>query len=233
MKETYWGYWLIILGILILGVMLLVNSTSTSSTQDYYTIKEVTQASMIDAIDFAYYRLWGDVKMSEQKFVENFLRRFADNTTLSNTYEVSFYDLYEVPPKVSVKIASKTGTYNVAFDPTSFDVVSTIDAILEVGVPTNNNTTKKKLACPLFINASFSSDLKYAMKNNDYSKFGSGASKAKQIASKWQELGTDSGDNLKKAFNELYKDVENLNGNALYTTHPELKVWKNKGYITI
>ena len=74
MKETYWGYWLIILGILILGVMLLVNSTSTSSTQDYYTIKEVTQASMIDAVDFAYYRLWGDVRMDSRKFVEKYFR---------------------------------------------------------------------------------------------------------------------------------------------------------------
>ena len=218
MKETYWGYWLIILGILILGVMLLVNSTSTSSTQDYYTIKEVTQASMVDAIDFAYYRLWGDVKMSEQKFVENFLRRFADNTTLSNTYEVSFYDLYEVPPKVSVKIASKTGTYNVAFDPTSFDVVSTIDAILEVGVPSEGATKKKVTSCPLFINAKFSSDLDYVMKGiKSWSVFGSGSAKARQIANRWTELGKDSGDNLKKAFNEVYNDAGSLKGNELYT----------------
>src|SRR5574344_1907197 len=104
MKESYWGYWLIILGVLIIGIMMLVNSTTTNNTQDYYSLKEATQASMIDSLDFAYYRLYGDIKMSEQKFVENFIRRIADNTNLSNEYNVEFYDLYEVPPKVSVKL---------------------------------------------------------------------------------------------------------------------------------
>lgn len=134
MKESYWGYWIIILGIFIIGVMLLVNSTTTNSTQDYYAIKEVTQAAMVDAVDFAYYRLYGNVKMSEQKFVENFLRRFAENSNLSNTYKVEFFDLYEVPPKVSVRVSTNTGDYNVGHEVTSFDVVNTLDAILEWGV---------------------------------------------------------------------------------------------------
>ena len=55
MKESYWGYWLILLGVLIMGIMMLVNSTTTNNTQDYYTLKEVTQASMIDSLDFSYY----------------------------------------------------------------------------------------------------------------------------------------------------------------------------------
>ena len=99
MRESYWGYWLVILGVFVIGVMLLVNNISTNNTQDYYNIKEVTQASMVDAIDFSYYRLYGSLKMSEQKFVENFVRRFAENVNTSNVYDVSFYDLFEVPPK--------------------------------------------------------------------------------------------------------------------------------------
>ena len=41
------------------------------NTQDYYNIKEVTQASMIDAVDFSYYRLYGNVKMSVSFFLKD------------------------------------------------------------------------------------------------------------------------------------------------------------------
>ena len=59
MKESYWGYGLILLGILVIGVMLLVNSSTTGTTQDYYMLKEVTQASMIDAVDYSWrYLRW-------------------------------------------------------------------------------------------------------------------------------------------------------------------------------
>ena len=226
MKETYWGYWLIILGILIIGVMLLVNSTSTNSTQDYYTLKEVTQASMIDAVDFAYYRLYGNIKMSEQKFVENFLRRFADNTNLSNTYNVDFYDLYEVPPKVSVKISTKTGSYNVANDPTAFDITNTIDAILEFGVPNDADTGEiTKMLCPLYINPTFGAALKDGRVTNG---------KAAQILSKWKELDpeTTSDVALKKAFLSVYSNLETTRGDVLYSTYPEMRHWVKDGYIT-
>ena len=83
MKESYWGYGLILLGILVIGVMLLVNSSTTGTTQDYYMLKEVTQASMIDAVDYSYYRLYGDIRISKQKFIENFIRRFSANASKS------------------------------------------------------------------------------------------------------------------------------------------------------
>ena len=54
MKETYWGYWLVLLGIFVIGVMFLVNNISTTNTNDYYNLKEVTQAAMIDAVDYSY-----------------------------------------------------------------------------------------------------------------------------------------------------------------------------------
>ena len=50
MKESYWGYWLILLGIFVIVIMMLINSVTTTTTQDYYLIKEVTQASMVDAV---------------------------------------------------------------------------------------------------------------------------------------------------------------------------------------
>ena len=53
MKEVYWGYWLILLGVLITIIMMLISNVTSSNTQDYYLIKEVTEAAMFDAVDLA------------------------------------------------------------------------------------------------------------------------------------------------------------------------------------
>ena len=131
MRESYWGYWIILLGVFVIVIMMLVSNLTTTNTQDYYLIKEVTEASMVDAVDFAYYRQSGELKINREKFVESFLRRFAENVAL-NTYKVDFYGIYEAPPKVSVRVTTQTSTYTVAADPTSFDIVNEIDAILEL-----------------------------------------------------------------------------------------------------
>ena len=108
MKESYWGYWLILLGVFVIIVMLIIQNVTSSNTQDYYLVKEITEASMIDAVDYGYYRKYGEVRIIKEKFIENFLRRFAESANLSSTYEVSFYDIYEAPPKVSVKVSSSS-----------------------------------------------------------------------------------------------------------------------------
>lgn len=38
MKESYWGYWLVLLGIFIVVVMMLANDATTTNTQDYYQL---------------------------------------------------------------------------------------------------------------------------------------------------------------------------------------------------
>ncbi len=130
MKESYWGYWLIVLGIFVIIIMMLISNLTNTNTQDYYLIKEVSQAAMVDSVDLAYYRQTGDLKINREKFVENFMRRFAENVKI-NTYQIDFYDLYEAPPKTSVKVTTKSGSYNVVGDAASFDITNKIDAILE------------------------------------------------------------------------------------------------------
>ena len=93
MQESYWGYWMILLGIFVIVVMMLIQSVTSGNTQDYLMMKEVTQASMVDAVDFAYYRMYGEVKINKEKFVENFIRRFSENVNISTNYNVAFYDL--------------------------------------------------------------------------------------------------------------------------------------------
>ena len=131
MKESYWGYWLIVLGVFVILIMLLVQNVTATNTQDYYLAKEIAEASMIDAVDYGYYREYGEVRIIKEKFVESFVRRFAESASLSTTYKIEFYEIYEVPPKVSVKISTNSSTFNIAGDSDTFKIVNKIDMILE------------------------------------------------------------------------------------------------------
>ena len=134
MKNAFWAYWLILLGTVIVVIMMLVQNLTTSSTQDYFRVKEITEASMIDAVDYSYYRKYGEIKINKEKFFESFFRRFAETASLNTTYTVSFYGVYEAPPKASVEIKSKSNTFTVLGDATTIDMVERIDSVLEGNV---------------------------------------------------------------------------------------------------
>ncbi|CDE49135.1 hypothetical protein EGR52_08665 [bacterium] len=134
MKNAFWAYWLILLGTVIVVIMMLVQNLTTSSTQDYFLVKEITEASMIDAVDYSYYRKYGEIKINKEKFFESFFRRFAETASLNTTYTVSFYGVYEAPPKASVEIKSKSNTFTVLGDATTIDMVERIDSVLEGNV---------------------------------------------------------------------------------------------------
>jgi len=134
MKEAYWGYWLVVFGVFVIVVLLLVQSFTSTNTQDYYLVKSITEAAMEDAIDFSYFRTFGEAKINKEKFYESFLRRFAEEASLATTYDIEFYEVYEAPPKVGVKISSRSSTFNVVGDSETFDIVNKIDAILETTI---------------------------------------------------------------------------------------------------
>lgn len=142
MKESYWGYWLILLGVFVIVIMMLISNLTSSNTQDYYLVKEITEASMLDAVDYGYYRQYNEVRISKEKFVESFLRRFAESANLSTTYQISFYDIYEAPPKVSVKVSSTSNSFRIFGDSDSFDMVNKVDSILELN-PTLGTSTQE------------------------------------------------------------------------------------------
>ena len=126
MSSSYWGYWLVVMGVAIVGLMISVQGITTTTTQNYYSLKEITEASMLEAVDYGYYRDYNEVKMNKEKFMEVFTRMLAE-TVQNETYTVSFYGLYEAPPKVSVEIKSNAGAGNL----TDGDVVNRIDAIIQ------------------------------------------------------------------------------------------------------
>ena len=136
-------------GIILLSLMalLLINVISNYSTGgelDYYLVKETTEAAMEDAVDLEYYRLNSLIRIDKEKFIESFLRRFADSVDSTRSYTISFYDINEVPPKVSVKVDSHTV---LSFSGEAANISTSLDAILEADY-TEDPLTEKALKDP-------------------------------------------------------------------------------------
>lgn len=128
MKASYWAYLLAFLGLFGIILINLFGNLTTSSEQDYHLLKEITEASMIDAIDlnvqregigydgvtdktrpdYMYCVEYSDAhpRIIREKFVESFVRRFAESAKTSDKYEIIFHDIDECPPKVSVTVVT-------------------------------------------------------------------------------------------------------------------------------
>ncbi len=135
MKESYWGMGIILLGIISIAVIFFIQEVTNTDEQNYNLLRETTEAAMYDAIDLTAYRASGTIKINREKFVENFVRRFAANASLQNTYRIEIFDVNETPPKVSLRVSTRLST---RVDPVAnrselieFDLVNKLDAILE------------------------------------------------------------------------------------------------------
>lgn len=142
MKWSFTGVGLIVFGLIGLTIILLFEQITTSNENDYYLLKEITNAAMVDSIDIAYYRETGDLKIVREKFVENFTRRYSESTLFIGTsYTISFYDIMETPPKVTILIDTGLGQYRIFNDVDNYNVQNTLTGILEyVGKNTKTNT---------------------------------------------------------------------------------------------
>lgn len=130
MQSSYWGYWLVVMGVAIVGLMISVQGITTNTTQDSYAIREIAEASILDSVDYAYYRDYNEIKIDKEKFMEVFIRRVAETMGTNDTYEVNFYAIYEAPPKVSVEIKSNSGANFVSAN--GYDTISRVDAIIQI-----------------------------------------------------------------------------------------------------
>ena len=143
MKESMWGYWIVVLGISIMSVMVLLQNYTTTNEQDYYLIKNVLEASMYDAVDYGYYRDTGDLKMNAEKFVENFMRRFSETVNINKTYKIDFYQIYEEPPAASVSVTTNSGNTNFGQSNTATDDEANVTNRL-TGILYTNSTYSPK-----------------------------------------------------------------------------------------
>ena len=129
MQSSYWGYWLIVMGVAIVGLMISVQGVTTNTTQDHYSIREVTEASMLEAVDYAYFRDYNEVKINKEKFMEVFVRMISETMGANDTYKVNFYEIYEAPPKVSVELKINSGAHISKED---YDKTKIIDSIIQI-----------------------------------------------------------------------------------------------------
>lgn len=131
MHESFWGTFIIGAGLIIIGLIFFMQKVTNTGEQNYTLIKETTQAAMEDAFDRATYLLDGKtIRINREVFVESFVRRFAQNASLTNTYIIEIYDVNEYPPKVSLRIKTKEGKF-LGNQDISFKITNQIDAILE------------------------------------------------------------------------------------------------------
>ena len=134
MKWSMATVGVIILGLIGVMVILLFQHLTTSSESDYYLLKEITESAMFDAIDISYYRETGDVKIIREKFVENFTRRYSESTLfIGGRYIISFFDIMEMPPKVSLLVNTGIIDYQIYDESTrdSYDVLNSLSGIFE------------------------------------------------------------------------------------------------------
>lgn len=140
MKHTFLGFFIIMAGIFGVVFLVIFQNITINNESEYYVLKEAMEAAMLESVDLTCYRndtLEGCgevVKIVEQKFVENFTRRFlASVNGDTSQYQIEFYDIIESPPKASVVIRSKTAEYGIAAgegEDGTFDIVNTLDGIL-------------------------------------------------------------------------------------------------------
>ena len=130
MKESFWGIFVLGLGITSIVFIVLFQNLTNTDEHNSQLLKEVTEAAMWDAFDYSDYRAYGTVRINREKFVENFIRIYAESASKSREYEIKFNDINERPPKVSLSVTSGVvgalGSTKI-----TFDLTNRIDAILE------------------------------------------------------------------------------------------------------
>ena len=148
MKYAFWGFGLIMAGLFGLVFIVMFESITVNNENEYYTLKEAMEASMLESVDFGCFRnsniddkgvkaCNGSVKIVEQKFVENFTRRFAASVGGDvSGYQLEFLDIIESPPKATVIVTGDTQKYfvfeeNDADSQQSFSIVNNLTGIIE------------------------------------------------------------------------------------------------------
>ena len=130
MKESFWGVMVVGLGVLAIFFVFFFQSITNTDEHNYHILKETTEAAMYDAFDLGAYRKDGTVRIDREKFVESFLRRFAESATLANTYKIDIYDVNEEPPKVTLVVKSGKET-GLTGEQMEFTIENKLSAILE------------------------------------------------------------------------------------------------------
>ena len=161
MNSSMWMYFFMVMGILGIVLINIFGHVVISNEQNYYLLKEISEAAMVDAVDLKAYRdgvgwdgvtedtdpesmhclegIPGTVRIVKEKFVESFVRRFANSADLSRKYKIIINDIDECPPKVSVTLVSTEKFSFLSFFKVEYDtdenIVNVLTGILENRTP--------------------------------------------------------------------------------------------------
>ena len=124
---------MVMIGVIIMAIfgiiaINLITSQQVGQELDYYLLKDTTEAAMEDAMTYDLYGDTGINRMDKERFMESFIRRFADSVDPTRTYDIEFIDLNEAPPKVSVRIKSNSNFIN---SKEQTKIVTSVDMIVE------------------------------------------------------------------------------------------------------
>lgn len=149
MNKSMLAVGIILLSLIALLLINVLTNFSTGSEMDYYLVKETVDAAVTESMDKGTLRDCGLYRIDREMFVESFLYRFINNVDNTREYDVYFYDINEVPPKVSVKVNSLTVlAFNTKENGGQQAQISTnYDAIVESRYKVDH-ATEKELATP-------------------------------------------------------------------------------------
>ena len=130
MNSSVWGYLFLVLGLLGILLINIFSGITIKNEQDYYSLKEVTKAALVDSVD-EYARMEGigydgvtpltdpesmhcavgvpgTIRIKKERFVELFVLKFIDSIDITNNnYKILFNDIDECPPKVTVTVITQ------------------------------------------------------------------------------------------------------------------------------
>ena len=130
MRESMWGIFVVGVGVGLILLIYFFQGVTNTDEHNYYLLRETTEAAMQDAVDTTDYRINNVISINREKFIESFIRRFAENADLSHNYTVEIYDVNEQPPKVSLRVkTTKEGV--VANETVTIGLNNQLSAVIE------------------------------------------------------------------------------------------------------
>lgn len=163
MNSSMWGILFLALGLTGIVLINIFGEITIQNEQNYYSLKEVTKAAMEDAVDEAALKFGigydgltaisdpesmhcsanvaGTVRIIKERFMELFILKFSESVNIDNDYVITFRDIDECPPKVSITVTS-TQSFSMIQRLMGFgeeqqvedaDITNVINGILESG----------------------------------------------------------------------------------------------------
>ena len=169
MNSKMWTYFFMVVGILGIVMLNIFSDILIANEQDYFILKEATEAAMIDAIDQQALReglsrqemnilqsqpvnvmhcetadLPGTIRIRQEKFVESFLLRFAKAAGMKKTYTITINSIDECPPKVSITIKAKDKFSFLSFFKVDYNSVNDSEIVNKISGILEETPKEKK-----------------------------------------------------------------------------------------